>query len=477
MECGDLVGGQGRGGPFVHMRRTSQRPTLRAAWLLLLLVFGVARAEESRAEESQAEEPGEDGWLARPYLVPDPIGLRERLEELDLSLELSYTGDLVANTRGGLARKNEYLGTVDATFTWHTETLLERDFGTLFLYGLWIHGGQPTSFVGDVQATDNIEAKDSLQLFEAWWQKSLFDRKASILIGLYDVNSEFNAIDSAEIFLHASAGMGAALGNSGRNGPSTFPATGLGARLKLEPIRGFELQLAAVDGVPGESRRPDGIRIDLDDGDGAFVIAEISHHRSSGLSDDEYADPSRPTQRRRVGRTWVHRPEFARFALGAWLYTAKQPHVSRVDASGRADTVRGHPGLYAIADYDAEHLGLPGTRGLSLYLQLGWADGDVGQFAGYVGGGIKYTGLLPFRPDDECGFAVAAGLNGDAFKDATDDAGGEPALAETALEWTYRASVTPWLSLQGDLQFVVNPGGVRDTPDALVGALRWVVDL
>lgn len=438
---------------------------------LLLLAGGAS------AQAADDGTPTGDGWRTRPYLLPDPTGLRARLEEADLTLETSWTGDFVANLDGGIARKSDYLGTIDATLTWHTETLLGRDLGTLFLYGLWIHGGAPTSFVGDVQATDNIEANDSLQLFEAWWQKSLFDRKASVLVGLYDVNSEFNAIDSAELFLHASAGMSGALGNSGRNGPSTFPATGLGARFKSEPIRGFEFQVAAVDGVPGEPGRYDGIRIDLDDGDGAFVIAEIAHHRSSSLGDDEDEDASRPAQRRRVGRTWVHRPQFARIALGAWLYTAKQPHLSRVDATGRPITVRGHPGLYAIADYDAEHLGLPGTKGLSFYLQLGWADGDVGQFAGYVGGGVKYVGLLPFRPEDECGFAVASGLNGETFRDAVDDAGGESAIAETALEWTYRAHVAPWLSLQGGLQLVVNPGGVRDTPDAVVGTVRWVIGL
>jgi porin len=72
---------------------------------------------------------------------------------------------------------------------------------------------------------------------------------------------------------------------------------------------------------------------------------------------------------------------------------------------------------------------------------------------------------------------VAAAFNGDAFENASRGRGESPAESEVALEWTYRAGVTEWLSLQGDLQYIVNPGGLRDRPDAIVAGFRFVVDL
>lgn len=36
------------------------------------------------------------------------------------------------------------------------------------------------------------------------------------------------------------------------------------------------------------------------------------------------------------------------------------------------------------------------------------------------------------------------------------------------LEATYQAQITPWLSVQPDLQFIIQPGGNGSIPNALV---------
>ena len=415
--------------------------------------------------------------IGRPALSSEGGGWQGNLDRLGIAIDLSYTGDFVANTRGGNARKRTYLGTLDATLAWDMQALFERDLGVLFVYGLWNHGGRPSDFVGDVQATDNIEAPDAVRLFEAWWQRTFLDERMSLLVGLYDVNSEFYAIDSAELFLNGSFGMGGELGNTGRSGPSTFPVAGWGARLKAEPTRGFELQVAVMEGAPGDPRRPTATSLDFDHDEGAFVIAEIAHHRFTSTADDEEDDITRPLQRRRLGRAWADRPKWLRVGLGTWLYTAKQPHVSRSDGMGDPIQSRGHPGLYLTADYEADHLWRDRDTSMSLFVQLGFADGDVGQFAGYSGAGATFVGLVPGRARDESGVAIAAAFNGDAFRDTARAAGNEPAVAEIVLEWTHRIAFTEWFSLQGDVQYVVNPGGVRDRPDAVVLGLRWVVGL
>jgi porin len=44
--------------------------------------------------------------------------------------------------------------------------------------------------------------------------------------------------------------------------------------------------------------------------------------------------------------------------------------------------------------------------------------------------------------------------------------------AETAVELTYRRELTPWLTLQPDVQLIVNPGAGGSLRDALVLGLR-----
>ncbi|MEZ4332271.1 MAG: carbohydrate porin [Myxococcota bacterium] len=438
-----------------------------------LLVGSAARAEANDVGRATADPASLD---ERTHPLPAWRRGRELLARAGLRPEAVYTLDVLRNAKGGLARKTDALGNLDLTLTWQPEAWLGRDLGTFFLYGLVNHGGRPSRAVGDGQIADNIEAPDAARLFEAWWQKGLLDGRASLLLGLYDVNSEFYAVESAELFVNSAFGMGSELGNSGRNGPSIFPATSLGARVKLEPVHGYEFQAAVLDGVPGDPDHPARTRIELGSDDGAFLIAELARHWQRSPTRDS-VDVLRRTQRRRIGRAYDQIPDFLRIAIGSWLYTARLPHLARTGVDGEPAERHGLPGVYLIADFDATALDPLHARGLSAFLQAGWADGDVGPYAGYFGGGFKYTGLIAFRPQDETGFAVAAALNGRAYTEARQRSGERPAAGEVAFEWTHRVVVTPWLSLQGDLQYVLDPGGLKSRSDALIGGIRFVVSL
>jgi porin len=47
--------------------------------------------------------------------------------------------------------------------------------------------------------------------------------------------------------------------------------------------------------------------------------------------------------------------------------------------------------------------------------------------------------------------------------------------AEMVLEVTYQAQIIKWLSMQPDLQFVINPDGNQDLKNALVIGLRTAI--
>ncbi|MBM3226197.1 MAG: carbohydrate porin [Candidatus Tectomicrobia bacterium] len=44
--------------------------------------------------------------------------------------------------------------------------------------------------------------------------------------------------------------------------------------------------------------------------------------------------------------------------------------------------------------------------------------------------------------------------------------------AETTLEWSYRAAIFPWLRVQPDFQYVINPGTHAALRNALAFTLR-----
>jgi porin len=93
----------------------------------------------------------------------------------------------------------------------------------------------------------------------------------------------------------------------------------------------------------------------------------------------------------------------------------------------------------------------------------------------YFDTGLTYKGLIPSRDNDTIGIAFDyAQLSGGA-QQAAIVSGSVGVGAEMVLEVTYQAQITKWLSMQPDVQFVINPGGNQDLKNALVIGLRTAI--
>jgi porin len=343
------------------------------------------------------------------------------------------------------------------------------DVGTFFLYGLANHGHNPSADAGDAQGLDNVAAPQTIKLYEAWWQRAFLADHVSLLFGLYDLNSEFDVIESAALFINSTFGVGAELAGSGVSGPSIFPFTSLGGRFKASLLESLALQIVALDGVPGDPDDDRGTHIILDPDDGVLVAAELDFFvYGAGYQDRESMTRQR---RRRIGRGWGELPYVLKVGLGTWVYSKNLDRIDRTRADGGPVDEQAHPGIYALGDWDAYSEDERSLQGLSIFARAGFADGDVQQFAGFASGGLVYTGPIPGRDDDRAGIGVVAARNGDPFERAARAAGDRPADWEVTLETTYRAELTGWLALQPDLQLIIDPGGL-DRSDAVVIGLR-----
>jgi Carbohydrate-selective porin, OprB family len=77
--------------------------------------------------------------------------------------------------------------------------------------------------------------------------------------------------------------------------------------------------------------------------------------------------------------------------------------------------------------------------------------------------------------EDSIGIAFAYAQLTQGARHAAIVSGSTGVGAEMDLEVTYQAQITRWLSIQPDLQFVINPGVNQDLKNALVIGLRTVV--
>lgn len=362
-------------------------------------------------------------------------------------LKLVYTADVLANVSGGVRRTGEYLGNVDLKSTIDADRLFGWQDTIFFVYLLNNHGGEPSEHAGAVQAVSNIEAPSTTKLFEAWVQKSLYQDRISFLAGLYDLNSEFYVTESSELFLNDSFGAGKDLSQTGRNGPSIFPTTSVGLRVKAEPMPSLYLQAVALDGVPGDPDNPRGTRIRFAEGDGALIAAEFGYLRGDGSG--------------RAGK----------YALGTWRYTARFDDLTDIDSEGlpRQRTDRG---VYVLVEQGVYREANAPEQGLDAFMRSGRANPDVNRFAYALGAGIVYTGLIPGRPRDQLGLSLAKARNGGKYQRLQRVAGAPVTEAETVFELTYRAQVRPWLAVQPDVQYVVHPDTDPTVRNAWVAGVR-----
>ncbi len=83
--------------------------------------------------------------------------------------------------------------------------------------------------------------------------------------------------------------------------------------------------------------------------------------------------------------------------------------------------------------------------------------------------GLVGHGWVPTRPDGELGIGLSQSHNGDKYMIAS---GAGTKRNEYSYELYYRDKVAPGVTLQPDVQYVVNPGTTSSVNDAMVLGLR-----
>lgn len=383
--------------------------------------------------------------FAEPALADDKDN---RLRKALQGLEATYTGEVWRNTQGGLKRGSRYLDNLDLTWEVESETLWAAPGGTLFVYGLYNNAAELSGPVlGDAQTVSNIDGPQAFRLFEAWYEQSLFDDRLSVLIGLHDLNSEFDVLDTRGLFIQSAHGIGTEFAQTGENGPSIFPVSSLTFRAHWKFNDAWSVRGAVYDGVPGDPDRPSKTVIDLGNGDGVLGVVELAYESATGF----------------IAKA------------GYWRYTADFDDLNALDPLGAPLRRSGNDGFYVAGELPVTREPGDPDQGLTVFVRYGRAENEINAFESFLGAGGVYTGLLPGRPNDQLGFAVAIAKNGDPFLDAQALAGMPAMPREFNLELTYHAQITDWLALQPDIQYVINPGTDPSLKDVLVFGLRFEI--
>lgn len=107
-------------------------------------------------------------------------------------------------------------------------------------------------------------------------------------------------------------------------------------------------------------------------------------------------------------------------------------------------------------------------QGLGFFGRVAFTKSDRNFINFYFDTGLSYKGLIPGRDNDTLGIAFAYAQLSPGARESLREEGSSPIGAEMVLECTYQAQITPWLTIQPDLQYIINPGGTTDLDNAFV---------
>ena len=382
----------------------------------------------------------ERAWWQREQLSGDWGGWRTSWAERGVTFSIDYTAEILANVSGGLRRGAEYEGLGEFGIDVDLGEFANWKGGAFRVSTLWTHGSSPSSLVGDEFAVSNIDAFDSIRLYELWLEQNFWDEHYSLRIGNLLADEEFAGTEYGAVFYNAAFGQPAFWANNTLNTGPAFNVAGLGVRLRYDVTDSWYAQAGvydgdtfdSADGDPGKNKN--GVHFQLGNGQGWASLYEFGYN---GFNvDDGSGLPG-----------W--------YRVGVWRHSAEFTNHDNSKSNGIW-------GLYGAVDQML--LREQDDQGLGVFFRYGIAPRNRSRFHWVLDTGLNYKGLLPGRDEDVAALGIVYGKHSSEIATTKSH--------ETALEATYLIQVTPGFYLQPDIQWINRPSGDSSIKDAWVFGLR-----
>ncbi|WP_462319919.1 carbohydrate porin [Halochromatium sp.] len=406
------------------------------------------------------------GFPSNSYLTGNWNGLRDRWQQDGFTFYLNYTSEPMWNVSGGERRGGTY--TQNLGLDLHLDLAqLSSIPATTLLIKLAKRDGDSVSaeYVapsegGNILPAQQIYGGQTWHLVNVQLNTRLLDDRLDLAYGRIVANDDFLRSPLYCQFLNnAICGSPKAVFFENPFAFSAYPSAQWGLRARYDtPDQRWTLQAAVYDAD-----------INLQDGNPA-ATPHNEHGDSWGFGDNGVV---------LAGELHYHHLRESQTGLpgtyklgGFWMNGDYQDLSSTDDA-----TVSGNAMLWLLADqrlYRAE----PGSeRGLSA---LGaWVislEDKVNFLDQQVSVGLVYQGLIPGRDQDSAGLLFTKGWVTDQRNQARRASGLPTQHAESVLELNYKIALGRGITLQPDMQYIIDPAGTGEIDDALLIGAQITID-
>lgn len=430
----------------------------------LLLLPLVSHAQSPDTGIGRGDDPSPDSG----NLLGDLGGLRPWLQDRGVTFNATQTSDYIGNTQGGFKQGFIYDGLFQLDTDYDLNKMLGLKGASAHITGYVIQGlDLSPNNVGNIMTITNVESQPSVpKLGEVWVQQKFFDDRFALRAGQLQADKSFMISDTASVFVNSTFGFPDNWELNLPDGGPAYPNAVPGVLAVFNPAPAWTLQAAAFNGSPSgnTAQTPDGNSTGNKYGTqfplGNQVLTWIEAGYAFNPDDDSNDLPA----------TWK---------LGAWYNSTKFNSLTTTtsgapmgtdDSSGQPLT--GNYSIYGVADLGIFRESGSPDQGLDGFLRVSVnPQSDRNPITWYFDTGLAYTGLFPGRPKDILGLGFAWADMSPAVSQQTRTSNAATGsitplpTAESLVELTYQAPVSPWLTMQPVVQYIMNPGGKAPMPN------------
>lgn len=396
-------------------------------------------------------------------------GTRTELAKKGVTFESSYVMDFLGNTTGGKALGARY----DHSMGWDVNFDLEKFaklIGTQFhISGLWRAGRNLSSdTIHNAFVVSSIYGTEQFRLISLYLEKTFLNKKIAIRVGRLSAGDDFasspiywnfvtNAIDGNPISVPLNVYF------------PCYPAATWGVRAKCNVTKDIYTTTGLYNGDPGVPRM-------------AMYGCDFSLRLKRGLlfAQEIAWTPGTPETCPAITLPGHYKAGF--YYHGGTFFD------QFYDVNGSSAAITGLPSKKHIGNYGVyihgdqmlyREKGSYCDEGLTSFVVACLAPENINQFPFFIDGGFVYKGLVPTRNYDILSVGFAYGKYSSALAHAERDdrevnGGSEPIQSyELIFDFSYKVQITPWMFLQPDAQYIVNPKGGHNIDNAFVIGTRF----
>ena len=415
---------------------------------------------------------GSREWWDGEALTGDWWGMRNLLDDEGVEIIANYTTNLAGNPVGGMSAGFTYTDNIYFGTQLDMGKLIGWKGLTLTVSGLNRDGSSLSEKnIGNQFTVQQIFGGQTVMFYAMILEQKLWDEKISLKAGRFSTGDDFASSPIYWLYM-----------NNGIDGNpqalpvntqfSAYPWAVWAARIRVDPTPEYNGMLGVYQ-VSNRvfNRAYHGLDWSMRPNDGILMISQIGWTPeffkrpvpSGTTNDGKTVADGKSTS----GKDFKTAPSMKGLPGHYWFGAYWSPW--QFSQFGTTETARNSYGFYWHADQMVFQEAPGSDQGLTLWTAFVLSpQQNIAKLPFQVNGGAVYKGLIPLRDDDFTCFGIVYGKFSSDYAGTVADADGGYPTYELVFEWNYKIQVTKFAFVQPDVQWVVNPGGTGNIPNALV---------